>query len=88
MLVISSREFRANQKSYLDKIDEGVEILIQRSKNKSYKIVPVGDDDTVMSKEDFFAKIDLSIQQAKEGKTIKQNDGESIHDFLDRVCTE
>lgn len=88
MLVISSREFRANQKSYLDKIDEGVEILIQRSKNKSYKIVPVGDDDTVMSKEDFFAKIDLSIQQAKEGKAIKQNDGESIHDFLDRVCTE
>jgi len=26
------------------------------------------DDDTLMSKEDFFAKIDRSLQQAKEGK--------------------
>jgi hypothetical protein len=39
-------------------VDEGVEILIQRGKNKSYKILPVRDDDTLMSKEEFFAKID------------------------------
>jgi antitoxin (DNA-binding transcriptional repressor) of toxin-antitoxin stability system len=50
MLVISSREFRENQKSYLDKVDEGVEILIQRGKNKSYKIVPSTENDTIINK--------------------------------------
>ncbi len=71
MLVISSREFRANQKSYLDKIDEGLEILIHRAGNKSYKLVPVGKDETLMSKDEFFAKIDIAIQEAREGKAVK-----------------
>jgi len=71
MLVVSSREFRANQKSYLDQIDEGIEIMIHRGRNKSYKLVPVTEDETLMSKEEFFEKIDLAIQQAKEGKAVK-----------------
>jgi len=71
MLVISTREFRANQKSYLDKVDEGIEILIHRAGNKSYKLVSVKKDETLMSKEDFFAKIDIAIQEVKEGKAIK-----------------
>jgi antitoxin (DNA-binding transcriptional repressor) of toxin-antitoxin stability system len=76
MLVISTREFRDRQKSYLDKVDTGTEILIQRRKNKSYKIVPVTDDDTLMSKADYFAKLERGLQGIKEGKgkrmTIEQ----------------
>ena len=68
MLVISSREFREKQALYLNHIDNGEEIILQRGSNKSYKIVPVTNDDTLMSKEAFFAKIDHSLQQAKEGK--------------------
>lgn len=85
MLVITSREFRENQASYLDRVDKGEEILIQRKKNKSYKIVRVTEDDTLMSKEEFFSKIDKSLQQAKEGKRCSMNEGESLDDFLDRV---
>jgi antitoxin (DNA-binding transcriptional repressor) of toxin-antitoxin stability system len=51
MLVISSREFRDRQKNYLDEVDNGVEILIQRGKDKAYRIVPVTKDDTVIGKE-------------------------------------
>ncbi|HBL32713.1 MAG TPA: prevent-host-death protein, partial [Porphyromonadaceae bacterium] len=40
MIIISSKEFRNKQKSYLDKVDEGLEVLIRRGKGKSYKIVP------------------------------------------------
>ena len=58
MIIITSREFRENQASYFDRVDKGEEIFIQRKKNKSYKIVPVTEDDTLMSKEEFFAKID------------------------------
>ena len=41
LLVISASEFRDKQRSYLDKIDLGMDILIQSKKNKSYKVVPV-----------------------------------------------
>jgi hypothetical protein len=35
MLVVSTREFRDHQKSYLDQLDSGVEILLQRGKKKT-----------------------------------------------------
>ena len=68
MLVISTREFRDRQKSYLDKVDDGMEILIRRAKEKAYKIVPVTKDDTLMSKEEYFAMIDRGLQNIREGK--------------------
>ena len=68
MLIISTREFRDRQRSYLDKVDTGTEILIQRKKNKSYKIVPVTEDDILMSKEDYFARLERGMQSIKEGK--------------------
>jgi len=82
MLVISTREFRANQKSYLDKIDKGIEILIHRAGNKSYKLVPVAEDETLMSKEDFFAKIDKSIQEIKDGNFTRVETKEGLQAFL------
>lgn len=69
MLVISTREFRDKQKSYLDKIDEGFEILIQRGKNKTYKIIPVTEDDTVMSKAELNSVIEQGLSDIKEGRT-------------------
>src|SRR5690606_13307839 len=85
MIIMTSRELRENQASCFDRVDKGEEILIQHKKNKSYKIVPVTEDDTLMSKEEFFAKIDKSLQQAKEGKRHSMNEGESLDDFLDRI---
>jgi len=88
MLVITSREFRENQASYFDRVDKGEEILIQRKRNKAYRIVPVKEDDTLMSKEEFLAKIDRSLQQAKEGRRYSMKEGESLDDFLQRVSAD
>jgi len=82
MLVVSSREFRANQKSYLDKADEGAQILIQRGKNKSYKLVPVVEEETLMSKKEFFAEIERSWEQYKEGKFTRVETKEDLEEFL------
>ncbi|MDR3366016.1 MAG: hypothetical protein LBO71_03495 [Prevotellaceae bacterium] len=49
MIVVSSRVFREQQKNYLDKVDGGAEILIQRGKNKAYKVSLVTDADVVRS---------------------------------------
>ena len=85
MLVVSVNEFRDKQESYLEKIDAGIEILIQGRKKKKYKIVPVSDDDTLMSKESFYEKIDRSLQEAEEGKAIAMFPNESLDDFLTRI---
>ena len=45
MLVISSREFRQNQRLYFDKADKGEQIIVQRGKDKSYALTPIGEED-------------------------------------------
>jgi len=81
MIVISSREFRDNQKKYFDLIDNDEQIIVQRGKNKSYKLVPVVQNDTLMTEEEFYAKIDKGIQQAKEGKVVRVSK-EELKSFL------
>lgn len=42
-----------------------------------------------MSKQDYFAMLDHSIEQAEKGQTIAMHDDESVKQFLDRlVCTQ
>lgn len=67
MIVISSREFRDHQKKYFDLVDANEQIIVQRGKNKSYKLVPIMEDENLMTEAEFYAKIDISIKQAQEG---------------------
>lgn len=85
MLVISSREFRENQKSYLDRIDNGEEIIVQRNGNKSYKILPISNDDTLMSKSEFIEKINSSFMQIKRGEATTLKGEEEITNFLETL---
>lgn len=87
MLTISSREFRANQKSYLDKAAHGLEILITR-KNDAFKLTKVSKDDTLVSKEDYYEQLEKAIAEAKEGKTYAMKPNESLDDFLNRMTAE
>ena len=48
MKIITSREFRDNQKKYFDMVDNNEQIVVKRSKNKAYKLVPVSDDDMLV----------------------------------------
>jgi len=90
MEVISTRKFREKQGAYLARAKKGEDIILKSRENGSFKIVPIMDDDALMSKEAFFTKIDHSLQQAKEGKTIAMKQGETLDDFLNRAqgCLE
>ncbi len=85
MLIVSSREFREKQKSYLDQVDQGVEVLIQRGKNKSYRITALREDDTVMSQSEFQEKIDRAYEsiQAGKGRTIRTK--QELLDYLAKL---
>jgi len=79
MLVVSTREFRQNQRSYLDQIDNGMELLLQRGHNRCYKISPITEDDTIVDKEyilapdeDFFRAISIEEFTARAKEHIRE----------------
>lgn len=68
MLVISSREFRQNQKEYFDRADQGEQIIVQRGKNKAYALTPVSENDLYFNAE-MISKITQSIKEVGKGET-------------------
>lgn len=42
-------------------------------------------DPTCMSEEEFFARVDRALEQAKQGKVHRMLPNESLSEFLDRV---
>ncbi len=46
-------------------IKKGIDIVIKSRDKGSFKIVPITEDDTLMTKEAFFAKVDKGIEQIK-----------------------
>lgn len=81
MLVISSREFRQNQRLYFEKADKGEQIIVQRGKDKSYALTPVNEDDVYFSAE-MVKKIKQSAEQAKNGEVKTITSSEEINDLL------
>ena len=47
MKIVTSREFRDNQKKYFDMVDNKEQVVVKR-KNRAYKLVPVSDDDMLV----------------------------------------
>lgn len=62
------------------------ESLMKRAAKYLKRLAAQKEDDTLMTKEEFFAKIDRSLQQAREGKVHEMLPNESLDDFLERVC--
>ncbi|MFV8354284.1 prevent-host-death protein [Flavobacterium sp. XS2P14] len=82
MIVISSREFRDHQKKYFDLIDDNEQVIVQRGKNKSYKLVPIMQDESLMTETEFYAKIDRALKQAEEGKVLEIKSAQEFKSFL------
>jgi len=81
MLVISSREFRQNQRLYFDKADEGEQIIVQRGKNKSYALTSIKKQD-VFFNEKMIKRIKESLKQASNGEYIEISSSEEIKELL------
>ncbi len=81
MLVISSREFRQNQRKYFEKADSGEHIIVQRGKDKSYALTPVSEDDLYFNAE-MVKRIKESIKQARNGEYIEISSSEGIKELL------
>ena len=81
MTVVSIRDFRANQSKYLG-LAAGGESLILTSRAGSFKIVPVTEDDSLVSKKEFFARIDEARKSIAEGKGTSVSSKEELDSLL------
>ena len=81
MLVISSREFRQNQKQYFEKVDKGEHIIVQRGKDKSYALTPISDDDMYFNVE-MLKRIKASILEVDKGEVKQISTSKEISDLL------
>ena len=81
MTVISIRDFRSNQGKYLGLAAQG-ESVILTSRAGSFKIVPVSEDDSVVSKKEFFERVDEARRQIAAGHGTKVSSKEELDSLL------
>ncbi|MBR0300403.1 MAG: type II toxin-antitoxin system Phd/YefM family antitoxin [Bacteroidales bacterium] len=80
MTVVSIRDFRANQSKYLG-LAAGGESVVLTSRTGSFKIVPI-EDDSLISKKEFFARIDEARKSIAEGKGTSVSGKEELGSLL------
>lgn len=81
MLVISSREFRQNQKEYFERADKGEQIIVQRGKDKAYALTPVVADDLYFNSE-MIKKIKQSLKEVAQGDVREATTSDEIRELL------
>lgn len=81
MIVISTREFRQNQKEYFERVDKGERIIVQRGKDKSYLLTPVTEDDLYFN-EKMLERIKKSLEEIKKGESKEISSPSDIRELL------
>ena len=76
---------RANQGRYLNQARNGEDVIIKSRDHGSFKITPVTKDDTVYSMEELDKKINISMEQFKNGDFIEMGENESAEEFVNRM---
>jgi antitoxin YefM len=76
MYIISSREFREKQKMYLDLVDQNEQVIVQRGRNKAYRLTAITDLDRFVEEPAIKNRLAQSISQADNGETklLKKED--------------
>ncbi len=78
MLVISSREFRNNQKKYFDLLDSNQQIVVQRGKDKAYLLTPLSDIDALSTNPELLERVKAAEKSIENGETITIADPKNI----------
>jgi hypothetical protein len=82
MLVITTREFRANQKKYFD-LAERETVFVARKNGKPISISVANDKDIPTPAE--LASLQRGLDEIRNGKTYMKNQNESFDDFFKRM---
>lgn len=81
MLIISSREFRQNQRLYFDKVDQGEQVIVQRGKDKSYALTPIQSDDVYFNAE-MIDKMKEGVKEVESGNFLQISSEDELKKLL------
>lgn len=84
MASLSFTDFRKNMATSFDRVDAGEQIFISRGSKKMYAIIPVSDDDLMVTPS-LEAKIEKARQEYKEGNTVVLKSHEDIDRYFDSL---
>ncbi len=87
MVVVSSREFRANQRKYFV-LAHSNDVIITSRTHGSYRLVPVMEDDLLVDRATLDAKIKRGIADYEAGKVYRMKENESVEDYLKGMLSE
>ena len=79
MIVISTRDFRANQTRYLDMARRGEDVILKSRDAGSFRLTPVDTEDAVVSKRDLTEELRLALQRPYRGAAPRLAAGERPH---------
>jgi hypothetical protein len=82
MMIISSREFRDNQKKYFDLVDQNEQIIVQRGKDKAYIIVPLNDADRLSVNKELIQTVQEAESEYSKHKTTNIEDPGNIWESI------
>ncbi len=82
MRIITSREFRANQKKYFDMAEK--ETVFVSRRNGRPIIIKVAEEDDLLSKEEL-SSIQRGLEDIKAGRTYEMKSGETLDMLLNRM---
>ena len=82
MHIVTTREFRANQKKYFD-LAESETVFVTR-KNARPIVISVANDDDYLSKAELLS-IQKGLEDIKNGRIYKMKESDSLTEFLRRT---
>lgn len=82
MKIISSREFRENQKMYFDLADQNEQVIVQRGKDKAYILMPITDTDRLSTNPALIERIREAEKAIAEGQTTLIKDVNNIWESI------
>ena len=83
MIVISTRDFRANQTKFLDMAKKGEDVILKSRSSGSFKLTPVQEEDAVVKKRDLTEELVSALHQVRD-----HMDGKIKLKTLDEVIDE
>ncbi|MBA5629867.1 type II toxin-antitoxin system Phd/YefM family antitoxin [Moheibacter lacus] len=84
MKTITVSEFRKNIKKYAD-LARTEKVIVNRGEGKAFAIVPLEEVEDPGYNPEFVKKIEKSLQEAEEGKTVTIKTEKELREFLDSL---
>lgn len=82
MTIVSAKDFRGATGQYFERAAQGEDVIVKTRDHGAFKIVPVTDDDTLMSKSTFLKKLRDAEQEIAEGRGMSFKTAEDAVEYF------